>query len=163
QRKRIRQLPHFFLNPRHRRIIPLRQHRIDQLRHPIHLRHPEPARRQRRRAQPDAARHERRLRIARDRVLVDRDRRPIEQLPCVPGNTCLSTALAYSAVQRIIPPRGPRSVLCVVVVTICACGTGDGYTPPATSPAKCAMSTTNTAPTSSATARIAAKSTTRAY
>ena len=37
--------------------------------------------------------------------------------------------------------RGPRSVLWVVVVTICACGTGEGCTPPATSPAKCAMST----------------------
>ncbi len=37
--------------------------------------------------------------------------------------------------------RGPRSVLCVVEVTIWACGTGEGCTPPATSPAKCAMST----------------------
>ena len=42
---------------------------------------------------------------------------------------------------RIMPARGPRSVLCVVVVTICACGTGEGCAPPATSPAKCAMST----------------------
>ena len=40
-----------------------------------------------------------------------------------------------------MPARGPRSVLCVVVVTMCACGTGEGCTPPATSPAKCAMST----------------------
>jgi len=42
---------------------------------------------------------------------------------------------------RIIPERGPRKVLCVVEVTMCACGTGEGCTPPATSPAKCAMST----------------------
>src|SRR5438876_835881 len=37
--------------------------------------------------------------------------------PCWPGKTALSTALACSALQRIMPPRGPRSVLCVVVVT----------------------------------------------
>src|SRR5438093_13668217 len=36
----------------------------------------------------------------------------------------LSTASANSDVQRISPPRGPRSVLCVVVVTTCANGTG---------------------------------------
>ena len=36
---------------------------------------------------------------------------------------------------------GPRSVLCVVVVTTWACGNGEGCAPPATSPAKCAMST----------------------
>ena len=41
----------------------------------------------------------------------------------------------------------PRSVLCVVLVTTCACGSGLGYTPAATSPATCAMSTQNTAPT----------------
>ncbi len=28
--------------------------------------------------------------------------------------------------QRIMPARGPRSVLCVVLVTTCACGTGEG-------------------------------------
>ncbi len=83
--------------------------------------------------------------------------------PCVPGKTCLSTAFASSVLQRIIPPRGPRNVLWVVVVTICAWGTGDGYTPPATSPAKCAMSTTRTASTSSAIDRKAGKSTIRAY
>jgi glycine hydroxymethyltransferase len=37
--------------------------------------------------------------------------------------------------------RGPRSDLCVVEVTTCACGIGVGCAPPATSPAKCAMST----------------------
>ena len=44
------------------------------------------------------------------------------------------------------PARGPRRVLWVVVVTICACGTGEGWTPPATSPAKWAMSTMRMAP-----------------
>ena len=44
------------------------------------------------------------------------------------------------SLQRIIPPRGPRSVLCVVVVTIWACGKGLGWTPAAISPAMCAMS-----------------------
>ena len=41
---------------------------------------------------------------------------------------------------RIIPPRGPRSVLCVVVVATWQCGNGDGYSPAAISPAKCATS-----------------------
>ena len=54
--------------------------------------------------------------------------------------------------------RGPRRVLCVVVVTTCACGTGEGCTPPATSPAKCAMSIISDAPTLSAIARIRTKS-----
>jgi len=44
-------------------------------------------------------------------------------------------------VAQISPPRGPRSDLCVVVVVTCACGTGEACTPPATRPAKCAMST----------------------
>ena len=59
---------------------------------------------------------------------------------------------------RMIPPRGPRNVLCVVVVTTCAWPNGVGWTPPATSPAKCAISTMNSAPTSSAIARNLAKS-----
>ena len=46
----------------------------------------------------------------------------------------------------MMPARGPRRVLWVVVVTICACGTGEGWTPPATSPAKWAMSTMRMAP-----------------
>ena len=49
--------------------------------------------------------------------------------PCVPGNTDLSMSLASSAIDRMSPARGPRSVLCVVLVTTCACGTGDGYRP----------------------------------
>ena len=46
------------------------------------------------------------------------------------------------------PPRGPRSVLCVVEVTKSACGTGSGCSFAATSPAMWAMSTMNSAPTS---------------
>ena len=57
-----------------------------------------------------------------------------------------------------MPPRGPRSVLCVVVVTKSECGTGLGCSPAATSPAMCAMSVITSAPTSSATARMRAKS-----
>ena len=49
----------------------------------------------------------------------------------------------------IIAPRGPRSVLCVVVVMTSANPTGDGCAPPAIRPAMCAMSATSTAPTSS--------------
>ena len=40
--------------------------------------------------------------------------------PCRPGNTALSIAAAYSRRHRIAPPRGPRSVLCVVGVTTSA-------------------------------------------
>ena len=49
--------------------------------------------------------------------------------PWVPGNTDLSIALACSAVLRMSPARGPRSVLCVVLVTTGECGTGDGIDP----------------------------------
>ena len=78
--------------------------------------------------------------------------------PCMPGKTALSIAFAYSSLHIIIPPRGPRRVLCVVVVTISAHGTGLGYSPPATSPAKCAISIISNAPTSCATAAILSKS-----
>ena len=79
--------------------------------------------------------------------------------PWRPGNTAelIFFAITSSSV-RIIPPRGPRSVLCVVVVTTWAWPNGVGWTPPATSPAKWAMSTMNIAPTSSAIARKRAKS-----
>ncbi len=83
--------------------------------------------------------------------------------PCIIGNTALSMAFACSSRHRIIAPRGPRKVLCVVNVTTSACGTGLGYAPPATSPMKCAASTMKMAPTSSATCRNAAKSITRGY
>src|SRR2546427_279974 len=83
--------------------------------------------------------------------------------PCVPGKTCLSTALAWVSRQRMNPPRGPRNVLWVVLVTISACGTGDGWTPPATRPAKCAMSTREIALTSRAIAANPGKCITRGY
>ena len=62
---------------------------------------------------------------------------------------------APAAREHDSPPRGPRSVLCVVLVTRSACGTGLGCSPAATSPAMCAMSTTSAAPTSAAIAREA--------
>ena len=68
----------------------------------------------------------------------------------MPGKIWEFRAFAYASRQRIMPPRGPRSVLCVVVVTISAYGTGFGWSPTATSPAMCAMSTTIAAPTSRA-------------
>ena len=37
--------------------------------------------------------------------------------PCIPGKTALSIALAHSSRHNTKPPRGPRRVLCVVVVT----------------------------------------------
>ncbi len=46
---------------------------------------------------------------------------------------------------------------------MCECGTGLGCTPPATSPAKCAMSVRSSAPTSSAMARKRAKSRIRGW
>ena len=52
--------------------------------------------------------------------------------------------------QSTMPPRGPRSVLCVVVVTKSEYGTGLGCSPAATSPAMCAMSVMTSAPASSA-------------
>ena len=61
------------------------------------------------------------------------------------------------------PPRGPRSVLWVVVVTRSACGNGDGWTPAATSPAMWAMSTSRRAPTPWAIAARRSKSRIREY
>src|SRR2546429_3220369 len=55
--------------------------------------------------------------------------------PCVPGKVSRSNSLAKAAFERTRPPRGPRSVLCVVVETTSACGIGLGWTPAATSPA----------------------------
>ena len=68
--------------------------------------------------------------------------------PWMPGKICELRVFAYCSRQRIMPPRGPRSVLWVVVVTISAYGTGLGWSPAATSPAMWAMSTTRAAPTS---------------
>ena len=61
------------------------------------------------------------------------------------------------------PERGPPMVLCTVDEVTCAWGTGFGCRPAATRPAKCAMSTQRIAPTSSAIARNAAKSSWRGY
>ena len=66
--------------------------------------------------------------------------------PCIIGNTALSIAFACSSLHRIMAPRGPRSALWVVNVTTSACGTGDGYAPPATSPMKWEASTQRSAP-----------------
>ena len=78
--------------------------------------------------------------------------------PWTPGNTARSMSLAYFSRHRIRPPRGPRRVLWVVVVTKSAWGTGLGWCPVATRPAMWAISTIMRAPTSSAMARKAGKS-----
>src|SRR5438445_591754 len=47
--------------------------------------------------------------------------------PCRPGNTAELIFLPMSgSVDSTMPPRGPRRVLCVVVVTTWACGNGLG-------------------------------------
>ena len=81
--------------------------------------------------------------------------------PCRNGKTALSIRLARSSRHKIMPPRGPRSTLCVVNDTTSAYGTGEGIAPPATRPMKCAASTMKYAPTSSAISRNAAKSMSR--
>src|SRR3546814_2465287 len=71
----------------------------------------------------------------------------------MPGNTADWNFLLKSSgwpLVRMMPPRGPRRVLCVVLVTTWACGSGLGYSPAATRPATCAMSTQKDAPTLSA-------------
>ncbi len=73
--------------------------------------------------------------------------------PWVKGNTARSTRSASSAPHSSIPPRGPRSTLCVVAQTMSAYGTGLGAAPPAISPMGCAASAIRYAPTSSATSR----------
>ena len=79
--------------------------------------------------------------------------------PWRPGKTALVDRRGVLArLHMIIAPRGPRSVLWVVVVTTSACPTGDGCAPPAIRPAMCAMSATRMAPTSSAIAAKPAKS-----
>jgi hypothetical protein len=56
-------------------------------------------------------------------------------------NTALSIAFACSVAR--IRPRAVRGVQVVLVTT--SAGDRDGYEPPATNPAKCAMSTINRA------------------
>jgi hypothetical protein len=60
-----------------------------------------------------------------------------------------------------IAPRGPRSVLCVVVVMTSAWPAGVGWAPPATRPAMCAMSAARIAPVSRAISPKPAKSISR--
>mmetsp|Transcript_28217 Transcript_28217/g.63810 ORF Transcript_28217/g.63810 Transcript_28217/m.63810 type:complete len:202 (-) Transcript_28217:590-1195(-) len=78
--------------------------------------------------------------------------------PCNAGKTALSICSRNSLRQKIIPPRGPRRLLCVVVVTTSACGKGEGCKPVATKPLMWAMSTKRKAPTSSHMLRKAAQS-----
>ena len=52
----------------------------------------------------------------------------------MPGKTFLSISAPNLSLARIMPERGPRSVLCVVEVTMSAYSQGLGCTPAATSP-----------------------------
>ena len=84
--------------------------------------------------------------------------------PCRPGKTAVSSRFAISgSVVITTAPRGPQSVLCVVNVITCACGSGLLSTPAATMPARCAMSARRYAPTSSAISRSAAQSKSHGY
>src|SRR6516225_5413163 len=74
--------------------------------------------------------------------------------PCTPGKTVASICFANFSSHITMPPRGPRKLLCVVVVTNCACGIGLGCCPPATRPAMWAISIKRSAPTESAIWRI---------
>ena len=92
--------------------------------------------------------------------------------PWIPGKTALLSSwlifftspfgvfnpqgLSKSLPIRMIPPRGPLSVLWVVEVTIWAYFTGFSNSPAAIKPAGCAMSTMNMAPTLSAISRMRA-------
>src|SRR5438874_3961798 len=73
QRELGRELPHLAPNPRDRVVILLHEHLVDEVGHLEHLGLREAAGRDGRRPDPDAAGHERGLRVARDGVLVDRD------------------------------------------------------------------------------------------
>mmetsp|Transcript_27688 Transcript_27688/g.87539 ORF Transcript_27688/g.87539 Transcript_27688/m.87539 type:complete len:329 (+) Transcript_27688:28-1014(+) len=83
--------------------------------------------------------------------------------PCKAGKTAPSTAPCSSRLQKMRPPRGPRRLLCVVLVTTSACGKGDGCRPVATRPLMCAMSTSKYAPTSSQMLRNSPQSMIRGY
>mmetsp|Transcript_9990 Transcript_9990/g.29836 ORF Transcript_9990/g.29836 Transcript_9990/m.29836 type:complete len:242 (-) Transcript_9990:172-897(-) len=86
--------------------------------------------------------------------------------PCRAGKTAMSMRSLTSGIlsvylKNIMPARGPRSDLCVVVVTMSQNSKGGGCRPVATSPEMCAMSAMSRAPTSSAISRNLAKSMTR--
>eukprot|EP00754_Rhynchopus_humris_P025730 Rhum_TRINITY_DN14962_c0_g1::Rhum_TRINITY_DN14962_c0_g1_i5::g.130542::m.130542 len=92
--------------------------------------------------------------------------------PCRPGKTAMSTfscqpvgAPSFLAFVRkkIIPARGPRSDLCVVVVTTSANLNGDSASFVATRPLMCAMSIIRMAPISSAMRRNSACGHSRGY
>mmetsp|Transcript_3532 Transcript_3532/g.8242 ORF Transcript_3532/g.8242 Transcript_3532/m.8242 type:complete len:264 (-) Transcript_3532:250-1041(-) len=88
--------------------------------------------------------------------------------PCSPGKTekLILSSMSYMMVpflgsslrtprrKKIMAPRGPRSDLCVVVVTTSAVLNGPGTTSAATRPEMCAMSASSHAPTLSAMARM---------
>jgi len=78
--------------------------------------------------------------------------------PWIPGKMAEFSFLAWSSRHRIMPERGPRSVLWVVVVTNSQCGTGLGCSPAATIPAMWAISAITMQPASSAISRNFAKS-----
>mmetsp|Transcript_113733 Transcript_113733/g.157387 ORF Transcript_113733/g.157387 Transcript_113733/m.157387 type:complete len:293 (-) Transcript_113733:90-968(-) len=88
--------------------------------------------------------------------------------PCRPGKTAMSIRSLMSGIlspylKKIMPARGPRRDLCVVVVTTSQCSNGAGWLPVATRPEMWAMSAIKSAPTSSAISLNLAKSTTRGY
>mmetsp|Transcript_38892 Transcript_38892/g.93328 ORF Transcript_38892/g.93328 Transcript_38892/m.93328 type:complete len:222 (-) Transcript_38892:581-1246(-) len=88
--------------------------------------------------------------------------------PCSAGKTAMSIRSLMSGMRsvylkKIIPARGPRKDLCVVVVTMSQYSKGAGCCPVATRPEMWAMSAMSSAPTSSAISRNLAKSTTRGY
>mmetsp|Transcript_128736 Transcript_128736/g.400535 ORF Transcript_128736/g.400535 Transcript_128736/m.400535 type:complete len:280 (-) Transcript_128736:452-1291(-) len=88
--------------------------------------------------------------------------------PCRAGKTAMSMRSLMSGMRsvylkKIMPARGPRRDLWVVVVTTSQCSNGAGCWPVATRPEMCAMSAISSAPTSSAISRNLAKSTTRGY
>lgn len=65
--------------------------------------------------------------------------------------------------HKIKAPRGPRNVLCVVVVMTSAIPAGDGCSPATTSPAMCEISANKNAPHASATSRSFCQSKIRGY
>ena len=71
-----------------------------------------------------------------------------------PLGVVMPQGLSKSFPIRMIPPRGPRSVLCVVEVTTWAYSSGLLSNPAAISPAGCAMSIISNAPTLSAISLI---------
>lgn len=62
---------------------------------------------------------------------------------------CVRTSVAH--LEKIIPERGPRRLLCVVDVTTWQCSKGSAASRAATRPEMCAISAIRYAPTSSAT------------